>query len=233
MEQLILNLVNQYPILLYALIGVVVIMLVVAVFRGRGISFAGFKIDPGQSLAHSPPQIPLQQIFNVSSTPLLVSEEQFEEIANKAANEAIKRLNEKREEIKHEGMAATGGFLYQPPNLPEHVIYVYASRIAMEKKIKRIAWGQGVGWAGGSLASGRSFFEVLVPFLLKEQRMDERLVQDIRDFYSMTSPGPYSEFSNSVSISWFEDIQFLVTNIMRRLDRIPDRDIPIGLSRVK
>ncbi len=110
---------------------------------------------------------------------------------------------------------------YSPPELSEQQTYIYSARQDIRDKISDIVMSHGGGWAGVSMASFGTFFE-----LAKDHKLiTERLAGDINEFMMYTrtllNEDPISE-------SGYKNVQEFYELIRIQLDSTPRRPLERG-----
>ncbi len=164
----------QYPLLIYLLIfatclvlPVVVIMAIIVIRQGREFSTPLFKFGP-KEIKQSPQTIGTLIVPGVSG----ITDEQLKEKIKAVVKETV---NEYRAEIKNQ----PPGQLYQPQNLSNREIYLYAVRKEIKEKLSTIVLSLGHGaWAGISQAD----LEVYLVMAQDFKVIPEHLVSDIKSF---------------------------------------------------
>jgi hypothetical protein len=173
-------------------------MAIVGFTQGREVSIPIFRVGPKPS--SSPPQVPR---IELSMSP--ISEENIDQITEK--------VRERLEKYKEDEGISEEIVPFDPDVLPDQSIDLYRMKVAIGKKVREIVLSWGGGWAGSSLASFETFFELASQHNL----VPEEILQDIQAFEWLLRPGI---FGDQIGPEQYLEISQLATKILDQLDEV-------------
>lgn len=212
MTNLLLDLINQYPWLIYVLLGIVGIILLLVIYiliKGGEVSLFGLKLSRKQGKEEQLPTPQHQQqtqTVNVQTESSNLSQEQIKDIARIVSEEVI----EYKREVGDESPTA----IYPVSKPPERIEYMYSVRYAIERKVRSLVLSNGGPWAGSSMATINTFLD----YGVSGKVFSKYIAQDIHDFlyYTQTLIN-----SGGVSDGQFLEMQYQASKIIMQLDSIP------------
>lgn len=92
------------------------------------------------------------------------------------------RVAEKVQEIQREAREKQPGNIYQPPELPEGIRYIYSAQYDIERKVRSLVLSNGGPWMGSSWAS----FDTYLDYARTGNVIPEGLYTQINDFQFFT-----------------------------------------------
>jgi hypothetical protein len=195
------DLLIQYPLLLYALIGVscllfplLLVFAVLSIAQGREFWTPLFKIGPKPvppSTAALTPRLSQEEIERVTTT-------------------LKERVEEHIRSIPPSAPPAT----FPVPSPEDPALQLLAMQLAIDRRVMAIVLSQGGGWAGSTWAPFEAFYD-----LARSNRIiDQGTLDEINDLRDLTSLATYGDF---IPDEQFNDAQKLAAKIMGALDEIP------------
>ena len=200
----IFEIIQQYPfvvwvILILAIIAIpLLIILAIMSFRqGREFSTPLFKFGPRvHSTDNSQEKGPIPRNF---------TENELDDIVERVRIRLIEYRNKK---------AITEATLMPNlPDLPKYTFELFKMNVRIFRKVREIVLSWGGGWAGSSIASFDTYFDLAIQHKL----VNEVIIQDIRDFEWISKPGIYGD---EISQEQFNDAAQLAGKIMMQLNEI-------------
>ncbi|MEW5828758.1 MAG: hypothetical protein AB1846_07695 [Chloroflexota bacterium] len=129
----------------------------------------------------------------------------------------LERITKKAQEIQGSSKNISG-ILYHPPKLSDRHYYLFEAKKDVEDKVGAIVVTYGGGWAGVSLASYETFFEMAVTHNL----IPEKLASDLNDFNLFVH---FQMGNKIIDDQMFLEAQYLASNISQQLEWILQRII--------
>lgn len=212
MTNLLLDLINQYPWLIYVLLGIVGIILLLVIYiliKGGEVSLFGLKLSRKQGKEE---QLPItqhqQQTQNVKvyTGSEALSDDEIKGIASQISEEI-------RSVWQYENEKSLGT-IYKIPSLPERVLYVYSVRYAIERRVRSLVLSNGGPWAGSSMATIKTFLD----YGVTGRVISQNIAADINDFLYYTQS---LVNSGNLNDGEFIQMQYQASRIFSVLDEIP------------
>lgn len=219
-----IELITQYPVF-FSIIGIVLLgLLAIIVFQGRTIKTPWFELGPREhkkivpeiqnqaqptAISHIPsisPEIHQSPTININTEPLKLSAQQVDDIAI--------RISERIQEIKSEIKTKPSDLLYQPPEIPERIIYILSVKYTIDVKIMNIVLETGGHWAGSTMAG----FDTFLDLAYGQKLITEGLAQEYSDFFYYTQPLLLDGNANNNEV--FLQVQYLALHLNRNLDSV-------------
>ena len=204
------ELVIQYPWLLYLLIFLALLifpllvgMAVVGFIQGREVSIPIFRVGPHPS--SNPPQV---QSIELSMSG--ITDENIDDITE--------RVRERLEKYKAEEGISEEAVPLDRDVLSDHSVDLYRMKVAIGKKVREIVLSWGGGWAGSSLASFETFYDLAGQHNL----IPDEILQDIQAFEWLLRPGIYGD---QIGAEQYQEISQLAAKILDQLDEIEVRQM--------
>jgi hypothetical protein len=131
-------------------------------------------------------------------------------LSDSEKTELVERITERIQDVQTRSQSQTLDALYKPPELSERIIYIFSARHDLEMKIRRLVLLYGGGWAGASMASFDTYFQLAV----SNDLISKSVAGEFNDFYYFTQPMLNSD---SVSDSQYLKIQYLAANLEQQI----------------
>jgi hypothetical protein len=207
------ELIAQYPFILYLLLclsilvfPLVAILGIVGFIQGREFSTPVFKVGARPGLVGSPGGTP-------GRTEGPISEAQLEDIAE--------RVRARLDAYKEQEGLSDETLLFQPPELPDNTMSLFAMKTAIGRRIRELVLSHGGAWAGSSWAS----LETFLGHARNMNLLDDGLWEDVGSFEWVITPGIYGD---EIGEEQFRDASQLGSKILRQLDEVEMGPMAMG-----
>jgi len=228
MNEWLFQLVEKHPWILTVTVVVIIIILIIfvvsalyAVKQGRSITTPLFKIGSRESKTpqnQASTQTQSAVFQNIINTHGQITDSNLDEITQRIAI----RVLDLKKQVEPKSIA-----LFNPPELPERITYIYSVRHYIKTLVSNIALNWGGHWAGASMADFGTFFDLAT----SQKLLSEDLANKISDYWQYTQALLNTDDIPDIS---FLEIQYLGADVCRQLEGIKHSTTPMsGLARTE